>query len=385
MKPIKILHIHQDYPDGSGYPYTKAVANLLHASPSLDHFVVSINRTSNPFKVKVKTFEEGLSVVYFGIPLPFFYIFTLWITHWLIVWALKSQQFDLIHGHKLTTEGYLAFMLSKKRGVPYIISVRGGSDVHNSNRCKMHRPLFAKIFRQAKAVLWVSPWAKATLCEHLGLDVQACHLFPNICDIELKSPPAVSLETQTPHFISVVNFSYYERKGVLPLLDAFKQLSEQGFQYKLDVYGYGDESNKALVEHYCRQLELNNTVHFHGAIAQHALRQRMVNATGLLLPSLNETFGMAYIEALSVGIPIVYMANTGVDGFFDEYDIGVRCQTQDVEALAQAVAILAQQQSRFKAGLHTMWVNRYLERFTATVIAQDYNRLIQQVLQHESR
>ena len=39
--------------------------------------------------------------------------------------------------------------------------------------------------------------------------------------------------------------------------------------------------------------------------------------TALVLPTLRETFGMVYIEALFAGVPILYSQDRGVDGFFD--------------------------------------------------------------------
>ena len=72
---MNLLHIHQDYPDGRPYSATKAVSNLIDSAkiidPSVKHFVLSINRTSNPFKISIKNFEDGISLVYWSLPLPF--------------------------------------------------------------------------------------------------------------------------------------------------------------------------------------------------------------------------------------------------------------------------------------------------------------------------
>ena len=84
---MNILHIHQDFPDGSPYPATKAVLNLIEAveaNSNLTSYVLSLHRTSNPFKISVKPFERGLSVVYFSLPVPYVHRFMLHFWAWLI-------------------------------------------------------------------------------------------------------------------------------------------------------------------------------------------------------------------------------------------------------------------------------------------------------------
>ena len=49
-----------------------------------------------------------------------------------------------------------------------------------------------------------------------------------------------------------------------------------------------------------------------------------------IMPSFNETFGLVYIEALSQGLPIIYSKGQGVDGYFEEGEVGFGCNPNDV-------------------------------------------------------
>lgn len=393
-----VLHIHQDYPDNTSYSFTKAVSNLVHASQkaydSPKHFVVSINRTSNPFKVRCRTFQDGISVIYWGVPLPYFHILTLWLAAWMIRRAIPNLSYDLVHGHKLTTEGVLARFLAQAKSVPYFISIRGGSDQYNITRLPNHKRFFKKVFEEAAFVFWVSPWAARFLTTNLGVETGQLHHFPNICEIDLagshsehdlptSAPPlTASPETDnTYNFVAVMSYTYYRRKGIEQLMEALRGLQAKGYKnISLSVYGNGDEHNRQMLIEKAQLMGLSQHIEFHKAIHQSELRQKMRASHGMLLPSVDETFGMSYIEALSVNCPILYMANTGVDGFFDKYDVGVRALSQSPEELERAILQLMERQQQFKRGILQMHQNSYLNAFLAETLVNDYKLQIEKVI-----
>jgi glycosyltransferase involved in cell wall biosynthesis len=58
---------------------------------------------------------------------------------------------------------------------------------------------------------------------------------------------------------------------------------------------------------------------------------------GLVLPSLNETFGMVYVEALFSGIPVIYTAGTAIDGYLDGLDVGIAVPPRNVVQICAAL------------------------------------------------
>jgi glycosyltransferase involved in cell wall biosynthesis len=61
-----------------------------------------------------------------------------------------------------------------------------------------------------------------------------------------------------------------------------------------------------------------------------------------VMPSFRETFGVAYIEALSQGLPIVFTRGQGVDGYFEPGTVGEAVNPHDAEALKAAILGLAE-------------------------------------------
>jgi len=374
---MNILHIHQDYPDGRPYPFTKAVSNLINTCQQIDsndnHIVISINRTSNPFKVSVKDFEQGLSFVYWAIPLPFIYYLSMRLSAYFIFRKIKHLNIDLIHGHKLTCEGVLAYFLAKQINKPYILSIRGGSDTHNAKRLSLHKKFFAKVFNEATQIFWVSAWVKKTLQGLLPIElskVSSSYLLPNICNIDLDGNHHGA--EQRKNYVTAISYHQYKRKGIAELIEAIAALKQQGIPIELDIYGSGDLRYKQEIEHLITQFQLQTEVNLKGQVTQKELLLAMSKSKGFLLPAVNETFGMAYIEALSVGCPIMYVENTGIDGYFDKLLVGEKIRSLQIAELTKAIKNMNTNNSILCDALKKLHEEHHLTHFSSSHVAKHY-------------
>ena len=61
----------------------------------------------------------------------------------------------------------------------------------------------------------------------------------------------------------------------------------------------------------------------------------------LVMPSFHETFGLAYIEALSQGMPIVHSRGQGVDGYFAPGTVAAAVDPADPASIAAGIGALA--------------------------------------------
>lgn len=56
-----------------------------------------------------------------------------------------------------------------------------------------------------------------------------------------------------------------------------------------------------------------------------------------VMPSITETFGLVYAEAMSQGISVVYSKQQGFDGQFKEGDVGYHVDPRSVEEITNAI------------------------------------------------
>lgn len=377
----RILHIHQDYPDGRAYPFTRAVSNLIEAAEketdAVEHFVLSINRTSNPLKVSASSFGKGVSIVYWAIPLPFIYLPMMWLCALWCRFLLKDQAFDLVHSHKLTSEGVVGHGLAKWRKLPHVISIRGGSDLHNISRLPCAKAHFRKLLKSAVEVFWVSPWAKQEISKRLDIDLAVTHLFPNMC-LGVQANQGESNPAIRQRYVSVLSYHQFERKGVLPLIYAIGEAKQLGIDIKLDIYGGGPEEIKNTIQSQIDASGCGDLVCLKGQVERHALLDVLKRSRGLLLAAVNETFGMCYIESLACGAPILFHQNTGIDGYFSSTP-GVSVGDQSVESIKAAILELEKNYMRYFESVQELNRSGRLEDFFAPKVTEQYLKVIARV------
>lgn len=96
---------------------------------------------------------------------------------------------------------------------------------------------------------------------------------------------------------------------------------------KLLLCGYGEEDE--LLRQEVRLLDLNDLVSFTGHINQEEVSKVLASSLSLLLVSEEEQYGLVAIEALAMGMPVIYSPNcgsgddllrSGINGFLVETD-----------------------------------------------------------------
>jgi len=95
----------------------------------------------------------------------------------------------------------------------------------------------------------------------------------------------------------------------------------------------------------------------------------------MALPSLRESFGMVFVEALFAGCPILGSAGWGIDGYLPEGpegEVGLFVPPQDEAAIAEGLARLLTEEGAFKRRLASLQEDGWLDVFRRERIAATY-------------
>ncbi|WP_421381551.1 glycosyltransferase family 4 protein [Bacillus salacetis] len=255
---------------------------------------------------------------------------------------LTGGNVDFIHAHTVFSDGGSAYKLHKKYGTDYIVNVRN-TDINFFYKYAIHlRPFMYKVLRNAKAIVFLSHAYKQKTFDLLPVDVltdieHKCHIIPNgIDDYWHSHTPSQRLEPSEDQlrllFIGLLD----ENKNLGAVLSACSILKEQGKNVYLEVAGSGplEEKNKQM----CKELNITDNVTFHGYVKdQEKIRKIMGETDVFVMPSFRETFGLVYIEAMSQGIPVIYSEGQGIDGVFENGEVGYAVDPHKPETIVEAI------------------------------------------------
>lgn len=150
-----------------------------------------------------------------------------------------------------------------------------------------------------------------------------------------KAPQKGSL----PHIFFLSNLLI--DKGVLTLLDACKQLKEQGYMFQCDfVGGETADMNAECFKRECEQRGIADCVTYHGRKYGEEKLTFFQQADIFVLPTFNECFPLVLLEAMEQGLPCVSSAIGGTPKIVDEGKTGFLVPCRKVQPLAERIGLL---------------------------------------------
>jgi glycosyltransferase involved in cell wall biosynthesis len=265
-----------------------------------------------------------------------------------------NESVDFIHAHTVFSDGGTAYKLHRKNGTKYIVNVRN-TDINFFYKYAIHlRPFMYKIMINASAIVFISHAYKTKTLSLLPADVLSqiedkCLVIPNGIDDfwheQALPEKRVKLDNEIKLlFIGLID----ENKNLGAVVSACAELNKKGHNVSLDIVGNGplEEKNKAL----CKELNIEDKVTFHGYIKDNEkILSIMDKCSVFVMPSYRETFGLVYIEAMSRGIPVIFSKGEGIDGFYDEGEVGFSVDPNRAETITESVEKILQNYDRMSA------------------------------------
>jgi glycosyltransferase involved in cell wall biosynthesis len=255
-----------------------------------------------------------------------------------IVKRYAINEFSIVHAHSLFSNGYIALKLKRDFGIPYIVAVRD-TDVNVFFKHMIHlRKLGIDILKEAGKVIFLSPAYRDMVIEKYVPDQLKKEIFdkieiiPNgINDFWLqnKGTPKTCPEKTDLRLIhaGVIN----KRKNPLTTVKAIELLKQKGFDVKYTVVGRIEDKSiyQQLADlDYVNYIEPKSKEELIGIFRENHI---------FVMPSVTETFGLVYAEAMSQGLPVIYSKGQGFDRQFEEGEAGYHVGCFDAEDVADKI------------------------------------------------
>lgn len=384
----KILNVSADFPDPYDPAKTRVIRTLMELSAGrLDNRVVSLNRStpgaqdlarallSGSLPTDRAAFDWGVALRYHAPGRGLFHKTFLDRLGDRIGDEVLAEAWrpDLLIGHKLTVEGIAVLHLAERLGLPFAITVQGDTDTKILSVRRDLAPTFRRVYHNAKLVTFFAPWTHEAVEARLGKRRGPVAIIP--CPTEIDEPVAPS--PGGDGLVSVFHLKSHVRKNLSAMAEALRLIANESGEAKLAICGGGSPADMAAAK--ASAGDAPGLV-FEGPLDRAQVAGRLNAATGFVLPSRRETFGLVFIEALFAGVPIIYPAGQAVSGYFADCPFAIAVPPDDPKALAAAMRRLIDEETELKAALRAWQASPAARQFRRPDIAHAYETGILQTL-----
>ena len=306
-----------------------------------------------------------------------------------IVRVARKRRLDIVHAHYAvphSTAAYLADqILATARGprgvsaTPRIVTTLHGTDITLVGSDPSYKPVVAFSIEQSHVVTAVSESLKRDTIQGLGIR-RDIRVIPNFLDCSIwrrtaDSPISRQLgveASQEALVVHVSNFRPVKRVGVV--FEIFRRMRAQ---VPARLVMIGDGPDRGDLEREVNDRGFGDSVEFVGE--QPDLVPWLSAADMFLLPSSQESFGLAALEAMACEVPVIASRVGGLPEVIEDGLTGFLCDLDDVDGMT-ARAIQLAKDSELRRQIGRTAAGRVRTHFSEDRIVPQYEALYQEVL-----
>ncbi len=267
-----------------------------------------------------------------------------------MVEVVEFEDLDLLHVHYAiphASSAYLAKNMLKKKKDVKIITTLHGTDITLVGLEPSFLPLVKFSIEESDGVTAVSRFLKEKTLTNYYIE-KDIEVIPNFIDTELFKP------TEACNFRKhiapagekiLVHTSNFRQVKRVP--DTIKILEQVIKEVPTKLILVGDGPDRFECERLTRQLNLMDHVKFLGK--QEGLVEILNSADIFLIPSQSESFGLAALEAMSCGKPVVSSSVGGLSELIKHNETGFIAEFGDVDRMAKYVVDLLTNEKKYEA------------------------------------
>ncbi len=297
----------------------------------------------------------------------------------------RAEKLDLLHVHYAIPHSISAILaresIKQKRYVPVITTLHG-TDITLVGADRGYLPITRYGLQQSDGVTAVSRFLKQATIETFDFD--DIQVIPNfICpthyqrdeDLPLKKELAPNGEKLLVH---VSNFRAVKRP--VDCVEILAKVLEGGVPTKLIMVGDGPE--RSAIAYRAEQLNISEHVDFVGKRAN--ISDYLAVADIFLLPSEEESFGLAALEAQACEVPVVATRVGGIPEVVTDNETGFLSDIGDVEKMSRdTLRLLRSEELTRKFGKSAR--AQAIARYDANTIISQYIAFYEKIISQSQK
>ena len=297
-----------------------------------------------------------------------------------MVEVVEYEKLDLLHVHYAiphASSAYLAKQMLKEKKDLKVITTLHGTDITLIGLEPSFLPLVKFSIEASDGVTAVSRSLKEQTLTNYNIENEI-QVIPNFVDTDLYKPSKDGglREHVAPHgekvLVHTSNFRVVKR-----VPDTIRVLEKVIKEIPAKLLLVGDGPDRSECERLCRQLGLCDDVKFLGK--QDGLVEILNAADIFLIPSQSESFGLAALEAMACGLPVVSSNIGGLPELVRHNETGFIAGIGDIERMSKYVTDLLTNQKKyelFSANARNRAVNIFNKSKIVHLYEEHYKKIL---------
>ncbi|AWL77713.1 N-acetyl-alpha-D-glucosaminyl L-malate synthase BshA [Capnocytophaga canimorsus] len=282
--------------------------------------------------------------------------------------VIKNYDIDVLHVHYAIPHayaGYMAKQMLEKEGITIpMITTLHGTDITLVGNHPNYKPSVTFSINQSDVVTSVSQSLKQDTLRLFDIEKEVV-VIPNFINIakEIRTNPCPrDLMAETGERIVTHISNFRKVKRISDVIEVFYRI-QMKIPAKLILVGEGPE--KEAAEQQCKDLGIKHKVRFLGNSLD---VDRILCLSDLfLLPSESESFGLAALEAMAAGVPVIATNVGGLPEVIENGFSGFLSPLADVNTMANSAIHILQDDTTLK---------KFKEQARISALRFDENKII---------
>lgn len=291
----------------------------------------------------------------------------------------ESESLDLLHVHYAIPHSISAILaresIKSHRRLPVITTLHG-TDITLVGADRSYLPITRYALEQSDGVTAISNYLKEATIEHFQFD--RIQVIPNfVCPTDYKPKIDCDLREMlspdgAPVLVHVSNFRPVKRP-----VDCVEILARVLKQTKARLVMVGDGSERTNCLHRARCLGISDNCIFVGKQAR--IVDYLCASDVLLLPSEQESFGLAALEAMACEVPVIASRVGGLPEVVDDGETGFLSSVGDVDKMATDVVRLLND-AEFRRAMAKRARKSAISRYSTDLVIPQYIEFYEKIL-----
>ncbi len=292
-----------------------------------------------------------------------------WLWHQMETVILKeNEKIDIVYTHYLRNSHRAVHYLSNIHAP--IVAIEHWSEVNQPTLLPCVKKMGDETYPKVARLITVSNAARQSILHHFGKDSDVVYNMVDPC----FTYDAGNATEHHDRFVFTAVGNLLPIKGYDMLIHAIGKVTIPRDKWTLQIVGHGKERKhlEALISQY----GLQQNIKLLGQKDKTEVQRLLSHSDAFVLASRSETFGVAYIEAMACGLPVIATRCGGPEEFVTE-KVGLLVPVDDADALAKAVDYMYEHHKEYD---RQAIAEDCKARFSQEVIARQLTEIFEEVV-----